>query len=448
MYHNPLHNKVLFQCALRFYLVRGGRKEIAGIKEAGVDRVDTVVIGAGVIGLACARSLALAGRDVLILEHHGAIGCETSSRNSEVIHAGLYYPTGSLKARMCVAGRELLYAYCRERGIAHQRCGKLLVATREEQGQALESIRLQAEKNGVSDLTFLSGDELRAREPALAAECIAGLLSPSTGILDSHALMLSLLGEAEAAGATLALRSTVISLAWTGGGLELEVVESRSKDPVASVSDITRLHAQTVINATGLSAPRLAARLRAVSKDDNSRVQRALARVPDPAYAKGNYFSLVGKSPFSHLVYPVPEPGGLGIHLTLDLAGQARFGPDVEWLKGDIDIEDGVVVKPDYSVAQERSSVFYPAIRRYWPGLADNALQPAYSGVRPKLMGAVARECFGFDLGAGVNSDFSDFVIDTACQHGIPGLVHLYGIESPGLTSCLALADEVVEKCQ
>ncbi|NTV10281.1 MAG: NAD(P)/FAD-dependent oxidoreductase [Zoogloea sp.] len=365
------------------------------------EEVDCVVIGAGVVGLACARALALRGREVLILEAEPAFGSGISSRSSEVIHAGLYYPPGSLRARLCSAGRRALYAYCAGRGIPHRRCGKLVVATDAAQLAALEGIAMRAAANGADDLQRLSAAEAQAMEPAL--HCVAALHSPSTGIIDSHALMLALLGDAEAGGATLVCRAPVTGGRLADGRIELEI---GGAEPM-------RLSARTVVNAAGLAAPRVAAGLQGFPP----------ARVPTARYAKGNYFSLRGKTPFSRLIYPVPEAAGLGVHLTLDLGGQARFGPDVEW-----------IASPDYQVDARRAAAFSAAIRRYWPGLPEDALAPAYAGVRPKIHGPDE-----------VQADFS--VLGPA-EHGIAGLVQLFGIESPGLTSCLALAELVAEQLE
>ncbi|RQP25821.1 NAD(P)/FAD-dependent oxidoreductase [Piscinibacter terrae] len=362
-----------------------------------MDRVDALVIGAGVVGLATGRALAQRGLDTIVLEQADAIGTSTSSRNSEVIHAGIYYPSGSLKARLCVNGRDQLYAFCESHGVAHRRCGKLIVASGEAQVGKLGEIERQAAANGVHDLQRLSGEEARAMEPVLSAD--AALLSPSTGIVDSHGLMLALQGDLEAAGGVLAVMSPVLGIDASGGEL---VVRVGGESP-------TELSARIVVNAAGLWAPSLAARTRGLD----------VRHVPTPRFAKGNYFSLSGRSPFSRLIYPMPEAGGLGVHLTLDLAGQARFGPDVQWL--DIDRPEDI----DYRVDATRGDAFYAAIRSYWPALPDGALQAAYSGVRPKLDGT------------------TDFIIQGPRAHGVPGLVHLLGIESPGLTSCLAIADEV-----
>jgi len=363
-----------------------------------MEKIDTAVIGAGVVGLAVARRLAQSGREVLILEAEEAFGTGISARNSEVIHAGIYYPAGSLKANLCVTGRTLLYAYCAERGIPHRRCGKLIVATHESQLAQLDGIAAHAHGNGVTDLQRLNRNAAREMEPAL--ECVAALHSPSTGIIDSHALMLALLGDAENAGAVLALKSPVLSGDATTEGILLEV---GGREPM-------RLLAKSVINCAGLGAQEFARRLRG----------RPPTCVPPLSYAKGNYYALAGRAPFSHLVYPVPEAAGLGVHLTLDLAGQARFGPDVEW-----------VDSLDYSVDPRRAESFYASIRSYWPALPDGALSPAYAGIRPKphARGDAAR----------------DFMIHGPREHGVAGLVCLYGIESPGLTSCLALAERVFE---
>jgi L-2-hydroxyglutarate oxidase LhgO len=362
---------------------------------APVEQVDTVVIGAGVVGLAVARALALAGREVLVLEREAQIGMGTSSRNSEVIHAGIYYPAGSLKARLCVEGRALLYAYCAERGIAHRRCGKLIVATTPSQLAALPAIVDKARANGVDDLRLLSQAEARALEPALA--CLGAVHSPSTGIVDSHGLMLALQGDLENAGGLVACHSGVSRLRVQAGGIEL------------AMEDGTRLLARTVVNAAGLAACALAARTEGLDP----------CHVPSPRWAKGNYFTLAGRAPFTHLIYPAPEPdrhlAGLGIHLTLDLAGQARFGPDVQWVEGPDDLQ----------VDASRAEVFEAEVRRYWPGLPAQSLQPGYAGMRPKI--------------SGPDEPAADFLIQGAAIHGVPGLVNLFGIESPGLTSCLAI---------
>ncbi|MDW5444881.1 NAD(P)/FAD-dependent oxidoreductase [Polaromonas sp. SM01] len=364
-----------------------------------MEQVDCVVIGAGVVGLAVARALALQGREVLLLEAAHAIGTGTSSRNSEVIHAGIYYPQGSLKARLCVEGKQQLYAYCAERGIGHQRCGKLLVATSPAQAAQLPAILAQAVANGVTDLVQLTRDEAQAMEPSLA--CVAALHSPSTGIVDSHALMLALQGDLEHAGGFVAFNSPLARAECAQAAITL-VAE-----------DGTVLVARSVVNAAGLQAPVLAQRFLGLDT----------RFVPTPYYAKGNYFTLSGRSPFSRLIYPVPEPdshlAGLGVHLTLDLGGQAKFGPDVQW----VDSPDDLVVDP------ARGDAFYAEVRKYWPALPDGALIAGYAGIRPKIQppGAAAK----------------DFVIQGPDQHGVPGLVNLFGIESPGLTSSLAIGAHV-----
>ena len=360
------------------------------------ETVDCVVIGAGVVGLAVARALALAGREVIVLEATEGIGTETSSRNSEVIHAGIYYPKDSLMARTCVAGRRLLYAYCREHGVPHRNCGKLIVATNAQEAELLASIKGRAEANGVEGMRFLTGAEAMAMEPNL--QCVAALHSPATGIVDSHSYMLALQGDAEAKGAMLAFFSPVERARATEGGIELEV---GGAEPM-------KLRARLVVNSAGLHAPTLARKIDGMPAD----------KIPTAYYAKGNYFTLSGRSPFSRLIYPVPVPGGLGVHITVDLGGQAKFGPDVEWIEG-----------IDYSVDPHRADKFYAAVRRYWPGLKDGALQPGYAGIRPKTVpqGAPAQ----------------DFVVQGPADHGVPGLINLFGIESPGLTASLALAEQV-----
>jgi L-2-hydroxyglutarate oxidase LhgO len=353
--------------------------------------IDVAVIGAGVVGLAVARELALRGREVVLIEAAGAIGTGISSRNSEVIHAGLYYPAGSLKAELCVRGMALLYDYCAARGIAHRRCGKLVVATQADGLARLEQLAAQGAANGVGDLRLLTRTETQALEPALQAT--GALLSPSSGIIDSHGLMTALLADAEHAGATLALASPV-----TSGGRDSDGWRLRTADGF-------ELAASCVVNAAGLFAAQVAASLGQPA--------------PTLRFARGHYFSLAGRAPFSRLIYPLPVDGGLGVHLTLDLGGQARFGPDVQWL-ADTD--------PDalsYVVDPALAPAFEAEVRHYWPGLPAGALQPAYSGIRPKL--------------SGPGEAAADFRIDTAT----PGLVHLFGIESPGLTASLALAERV-----
>jgi L-2-hydroxyglutarate oxidase LhgO len=362
-----------------------------------VEQLEAVVVGAGVVGLAVARALALAGREVVILEAEDAIGTHTSSRNSEVIHAGIYYPKGSLKARSCVAGKQLLYEYCVAHGVPHRRSGKLIVATEERQLDDLGNIQEKAHANGVTDVVWMT----RAQALALESElhCVAALYSPSTGIIDSHALMLAYLGDAQAHGAMLALRSRLDKVVIREGSFELHVAGS---EPIRCA---------LLVNCAGLTAPSLARRTEGLPQE----------RIPEERYAKGNYYSLARRSPFSRLVYPVPEPGGLGVHVTLDLAGQARFGPDVEWVE-----------RIAYDVDPRRAEGFYAAIRRYWPGLPDGALLPGYSGIRPKT--------------AGPGAPAPDFLLQGPAAHGVAGLVQLFGIESPGLTSSLALADLVVRE--
>ena len=361
------------------------------------EQVDCVVVGAGVVGLAVARALALQGREVMVLEAAEAIGTGTSSRNSEVIHAGIYYPEGSLKARLCVEGRQRLYAYCGERGIAHQRCGKLIVATDEAQRGQLQAIARKAEANGVNDLRWLDGPEARALEPAL--QCVAAMHSPSTGIIDSHGLMLALQGDLENAGGMVVCHAEVQEAAIRPGGVWLRT------------ADGTELTARTLVNAAGLHAPLLAARLQGFPQQF----------VPQAFYAKGNYFTLSGRAPFSRLIYPVPEAAGLGVHLTLDMGGQAKFGPDVQWVESPGDLQ----------VDPVRADAFYAEIRRYWPGLADGALVPGYAGIRPKI--------------SGPGEAAADFVIQGPQTHGVAGVVQLLGIESPGLTSCLAIGAHVAQ---
>ncbi len=358
-----------------------------------MEKLDCIVIGAGVIGLAVARELALAGREVVLLEAAGAIGTGTSSRNSEVIHAGLYYAPGSLKARLCVDGKARLYAYCAARGVSALPIGKLLVAANEAQALKLAAIKENAEKNGVRDLSWLSSGEARAFEPEVS--CVAAMLSPSTGILDSHAFMLSLQADIENAGGVIALRSAV-----AGGSVESDGVVLRTQD--------AEVKAKLVVNACGLHAPDLAQSIDGMPK----------RFIPRAYFAKGNYFALKGRSPFRRLVYPMPELAGIGIHATLDLGGAVRFGPDVEWIE-----------TIDYAVDEKRAPLFEEAIRRYWPGLPENALVPSYCGVRPKI--------------AAPGAPSADFMIQGPSDHGVDGLWNLFGIESPGLTASLAIGLEL-----
>jgi L-2-hydroxyglutarate oxidase LhgO len=361
-----------------------------------MDSIEAVVIGAGVVGLAIARELALQGHETIILEAAPAIGAGASSRNSEVIHAGLYYPPGSLKARLCAAGRERLYGFCRERGIAHRQLGKLIVADRTEL-PVLEGLALNARANGV-ELEWLDAAAARALEPAL--RCAAALHSPLSGILDAHAFMLALLAEAEAHGATLACRSTVTRLVPEERGIAIAVNDAPPS-----------LRARRLINSAGIQAPAVAHLIEGFPAE----------HIPRAFCSKGNYFSLRGRAPFRRLIYPVPEGGALGIHLTLDLAGRARFGPDSEWVE-----------ESDFSVHPERSAAFYAAIRRYWPALEDGSLEPAYAGMRARIYGP--------------QQPPADFRIDDTAQHGVQGVLNLFGVESPGLTASLALASEAVAR--
>ncbi|MDO8440658.1 MAG: NAD(P)/FAD-dependent oxidoreductase [Polaromonas sp.] len=360
-----------------------------------MDQVDCVVIGAGVIGLAVARALALQGREVMVLEAADAIGTGTSSRNSEVIHAGIYYPQGSLKARFCVLGKQLLYDYCAGRGISHRRCGKLIVATDAAQLAQLQGIIAKAAANGVHDLVLLTREQARALEPQL--ECVAALHSPSTGIVDSHGLMWALQGDLENAGGLVVLNSP------------LALARCEHKAIVLVAEDGAELQARTVVNAAGLRAQALARRFDGLPAEG----------VPPSYYAKGNYFTLSGRSPFSRLIYPVPEAAGLGVHLTIDLGGQAKFGPDVQW----VDSPDDLVVDPS------RGDAFYAEVRKYWPALEDGALIAGYAGIRPKIQAP--------------HEAAKDFLIQGPAEHGVRGLVNLFGIESPGLTSSLAIAEHV-----
>ena len=362
-----------------------------------VERVEAVVLGAGVVGLAVARALALAGREVLLLEAAGGIGTVTSSRNSEVVHAGIYYPTGSLKARLCVAGRQALYGYCEAHGVPIRKLGKLIVASDPAESARLDGIAAQAAANGVT-LTQMSGAEARAMEPALRVD--SALHSPETGIVDSHALMLAYQGEMEAAGGMLATRAPVLGGAVTGGGIRLDVGGEAAM----------QLECRLLVNAVGLHAPDVARSIAGIPSQT----------IPRAWLCKGSYYGLASRAPFSRLIYPVPEPGGLGVHLTLDLGGQARFGPDVEWVE-----------REEYDVDLARAAGFYAAIRRYWPGLPDGALVPGYAGIRPKI--------------SGPGEPAADFAVLGPAVHGVPGLVNLFGIESPGLTASLAIGAMAVD---
>jgi L-2-hydroxyglutarate oxidase LhgO len=363
-----------------------------------MDQIECVVIGAGVVGLAVARELAARGHEVIVLEATETIGTGTSSRNSEVIHAGIYYPRGSLKATLCVHGREMLYEYCAARGVPHQRCGKLLVATARNQLAQLTALEARGRENGVLDLIRLTGADAQELEPAL--QCVGAVFSPQTGIVDSHQLLLALLGDAERDGAVCAFHSPVESIEHCAGRFTITV-----GGPTPSM-----LSTACVINSAGLHANAVARKIRGLD-----------ARHVPPLYlARGNYFSISGRAPFSRLIYPMPNEAGLGVHLTLDLGGQTRFGPDVEWV-------DAI----NYDVDPRRADAFYAAIRDYWPALPDGALQPAYAGIRPKL--------------SGPGEPAADFVIQGPAAHGVRGLVNLFGIESPGLTASLAIAQRVCE---
>ena len=356
--------------------------------------LDAVVIGGGVVGLAMARALALSGREVTLLEAEPTLGSHSSSRNSEVIHAGIYYAPGSLKATLCVAGRDALYDYCERHVVAHERIGKIIVACRDEEIPVLERLKAQAVANGVTDLVWLDRAQIARLEPQVSA--VRGLLSPSTGIVDSHAFMLAMRRDAESVGATVVTSTPVLAGRVAEGGIELAI----------GGPDATSALCRTVVNAAGLRAQDVARSIAGVPT----------ASIPAQYFAKGHYFVLAGRAPFNRLVYPVPVPGGLGIHLTLDLAKQARFGPDVSW-------QDGV----DYAFDEQRAAAFYDAIRHYFPSLAQGSLLPGYTGIRPKLGPAAAPA--------------QDFVVQGPAAHGVPGLLNLYGIESPGLTASLALAE-------
>ena len=361
-----------------------------------MEEIQTLVIGAGVVGLAAARALARSGREVLIAEREDLIGSITSSRNSEVIHAGIYYPKDSLKALSCVDGRRRLYDYCETRGVPYRRCGKLIVATEAGEDEKLAAICARAQANGVDDVRLISAADARAMEPALRTT--GAILSPSTGIVDSHGFMLSLLGEAESAGAMLALGAPVEAIR-ASEGFE---VDFGGAAPMS-------LRAREVVNAAGHDAPVLAAGIAGLAPEF----------APARYFARGVYFSLAGAAPFDRLIYPAPVAGGLGVHLTLDLGGKAKFGPDVEWIDGE-----------DYTVDPARGDAFYAAIRRYWPELADGALAPDYAGVRPKLAPKGGGE--------------ADFWLKGPRDHGLAGYVGLAGIESPGLTASLSLAESVL----
>jgi L-2-hydroxyglutarate oxidase LhgO len=361
------------------------------------DSLDVVVIGAGVVGLAVARKLAQAGREVVVLERNERIGEETSSRNSEVIHAGIYYPTGSLKSRLCVRGKELLYRFCEARNVPHRRCGKIIVALDEPQARKLEALREQAAINGVDDLAPLSSSEVASLEPEV--RCKAALMSPSTGIVDSHSLMLALRGDLESAGGSVAVMSEFRRGEARDGMLHLSI---------AADDDEMEIAASAVVNAAGLAASQVA---RSITGLDPG-------LVPETHYAKGTYYVLSGKGPFSHLIYPMPDGAWLGVHVTLDMAGGTRFGPNQRWI-------DEIDYRPD----SDQAEVFAASIERYWPGVSADRLSPGYAGVRPKIVAE--------------GEPPGDFVIQGSADHGIAGLVNLFGIESPGLTSSLAIGEEV-----
>ncbi len=362
--------------------------------------IDCIVVGAGVVGLAIARALAQSGREVMVVEAAEGIGTGTSARNSEVIHAGIYYPAGSLKAKLCVQGRHMLYAYCAEKGVSHKRIGKLIVATSEEEIAKLDDILSKARVNGVDDMELLSASQAQALEPALF--CTAALLSPSTGIIDSHGLMLAYQGDAENAGAQCVFHTPLLSgEVRSEGGFNLQF----------GGSDAMQLSCNVLINASGLHAPTLARRIRGIPE----------ASIPTEYLCKGSYFTLQGRAPFTRLIYPTPHHAGLGVHLTLDLGGQAKFGPDTEWI-------DNV----DYDIDASRCDGFYEAVRTYWPGMPDASLTPGYTGIRPKV--------------SGPHEPAADFMIVGPATHGVPGLVNLFGIESPGLTSSLAIAQETLAR--
>ena len=368
-----------------------GRRHAAIIQKSVTD-FDCAIIGAGVVGLATARAMAMRGQSVLILEELAAIGTVTSARNSGVIHAGLYYPAGSWRAQLCVSGRRALYDFCATHNVDARACGKLVVACEDAELPALHALAARARANGVEDLRLLSAAEARAMEPAL--RCVAAMWSPVTGIVDTHGLMLALLGEAQDHGAVLAVNAAARSIRRAGGAFVVQTAD-------------TELSVQRVVNAAGHGACALARRIEGLES----------SLVPPAYLSKGSYFTLSGRSPFSHLIYPMPIPGGAGVHLTLDLGGQARFGPDVEPVDGF-----------DYRVDPARGQAFAAAIWRYWPGLPDGALQPGYAGIRPKIVPA---------------DQAQDFVLQGPDTHGIAGLVNLFGIESPGLTACLAIAEHV-----
>jgi L-2-hydroxyglutarate oxidase LhgO len=361
--------------------------------------MNVLVVGAGVVGLAAARALAMRGHDVIVAERESGIGSGVSSRNSEVIHGGMYYPSGSVRARHCVAGRRMLYEYCASHGVPHRRCGKLIVATNDLERAKIEGIYQQGIANGVEGLVLLTGEEARALEPALS--CVAAVHSPETGIVDSHGFMLALQGDLENHGGAVAFHAPVERLERSGSGWKAVIGGAEPAD----------LEVDAVVNAASFGAQPLARAAEGYPQD----------RVPRLVLAKGNYFGCLGKPAFSHLIYPAPVDGGLGTHVTLDLNGRMRFGPDVEWIESE-----------NYEVNPARAQSFIASIRRYWPGLPDGSLVPDYAGIRPKLTGP--------------GEPAADFIIDGPAEHGLPGLVHLFGIESPGLTSSLSMAEDIADR--
>lgn len=407
--------------------VRGALKTAAKLARgfASVEQADCVVIGAGVVGLAVARRLAQGGRDVLVLESAPTFGTGTSSRNSEVVHAGIYYPPDSLKAAFCVRGRELLYEYCSEREIPHGQIGKLIVATGPSEVRKLSNLMDRGARNGVDGLRMMDGAEAMRMEPEL--QCLKALFSPVSGIVDTHSLMLSLVGEAENHGAMFSYNTTVVGGHLEGISMHLHVCETKNLDEHGNgqfpLQPELELVPKVVVNSAGLSAPLLAKRFHGL----NGQV------IPPAYFARGHYFTLANTKnpPFQHLIYPIPEDGGLGVHVTLDLNGQVKFGPDVEWING-VDDVSSFLNRFDYSVSASHADRFYPAIRRYYPNLKDGSLEPGYSGIRPKL--------------SAPQQPTSDFVVQGEETHGVPGLVNLFGIESPGLTSSMAIAEHVVAK--
>nr|GMD84493.1 L-2-hydroxyglutarate dehydrogenase, mitochondrial isoform X1 [Ipomoea batatas] len=393
-------------------------------KSVARERVDAVVVGAGIVGIAVARELAVKhGRDVLVIDSAPTFGTGTSSRNSEVIHAGIYYPPNSLKARFCVRGKELLYKYCKDHEVPHKEIGKLIVATGSSEIPKLSALMTRGIENGVDGLRMIEAYEARRLEPEL--QCIKALWSPTSGIVDTHSLMLSLVGEAESHGTTFTYNTAVIGGHLDGNQIHIRVSESSTltnRHMNSPLSPDLILIPRLVVNSAGLSATAVAKRFSGLNS----------GAIPNAYYARGCYFTLSNTStPFTHLIYPIPEVGGLGVHVTLDLNGQVKFGPDVEWIEG-IDDVSNFLNMFDYSVCEDRAKLFYPAIRKYYPGLKDGSLEPGYAGIRPKLSGP--------EVG------FTDFVVQGEDIHGIAGLVNLIGIESPGLTSSMAIAEHVAAK--